>query len=231
MGISTASLVSRLPPELRERFLNLLTPEQREALQYEWSFWARPEQLPPTTNPNHPAGRWRTWLVLPGRGWGKTLSGAQWVRGEIESGRRRMIGLVGPTEDDVRHTMIEGPTGILSVCPPNFRPTFEPANRRLVWPNGGVARMFSAEKPSSLRGPNLDGAWSDEICAWGGGSEDKMGDDRRGSNQRATQTYDMLQFALRQKTPSGIPVQEIITSTPKPLPLLRTIMRNPLTVI
>lgn len=159
MAASTASLIARLPPEQRLRFLQMMTPEQQEALRYCWEFWARPEQLPPETNPKHPSGHWRIWLLLPGRGFGKTLAGSQWVRSEIESGRRRSIGLVGPTEDDVRKTMIEGPTGIMKVCPPTFLPVFEPSNRRLVWPNGGVAHMFSAEKPSALRGPNLDGAW------------------------------------------------------------------------
>lgn len=97
--------------------------------------------------------------MLAGRGFGKTKSAAEWVREEIESGRRRNIGLIGQTEDDTRKIMVEGISGILSVCPTWNKPTYEPSNNRIIWPNGGMAHLYTAEKPGRLRGPNLDGLW------------------------------------------------------------------------
>lgn len=213
MSMSPAERIALLPEPERRRFLSMLTAAEQERLEYDWSFWARPEQLPP-------GGRWRTWLMRSGRGFGKTKSGSQWVRSQIESGRRRRIAIVGATEGDVRKYQVEGPSGIMSVCPPDFRPIFEPSNNRLVWPNGAEAHTMSADKPEAFRGPNFDGAWNDELCSWG-----------NASNKIATETYKLLQLCLRIPGPMGDPAQELITTTPKPMPLLREIMGKASTVV
>lgn len=230
MSQSPAAILADLPKPQRIRFLRSMPPEAQEALQYYWAFWARPEQLPPTFNPRTADGKWRTWLNRAGRGFGKTRGGAEWVRAEIESGRRRAIGLIGPTKEATRKVMVEGVSGILAICPPSNRPVYEPSNFRLVWPSGAMAHTFTAEEPEKLRGPNLDGAWSDEICAWGGGV-DAAGNVTTGNNNQASHAYDMLQLCLRIPGPKGDPPQEVITTTPKPMPLLRQIMANIYTVV
>lgn len=129
-----------------------LTDDQAFCLLYDWSFWARPDQLPPP-------GDWTTWLLLGGRGAGKTRSGAEMIRAEIESGRAGHIALVGRDAGDVRDVIIEGPSGILATSPPWFRPEYEPSKKRVTWPNGARAGVFSAEDPDSLRGPEHDLCW------------------------------------------------------------------------
>ena len=139
-----------------------------------WRSVARPEQLPPN-------GDWTTWLILAGRGWGKTRTGAEWVRSLAESGRAYRIALVGPTAADVRDVMVEGESGLLSICPGHFRPDYEPSKRRLTWPNGCIATMFSSEEPDRLRGPQHGAAWCDELAAW----------------RNLDATWSMLQFGMR----------------------------------
>ena len=124
----------------------------------EWQIWARPQQLAP-------AGDWRVWLLLAGRGFGKTRSGAEWVRGQAESKRARRIALVAPTARDARLVMVEGDSGLLNIAPAERRPVFEPSKRQLTWPNGAVANLFSADEPDRLRGPQFDAAWCDELAA------------------------------------------------------------------
>ncbi len=208
----TARRLRDLSEELRLEVLAGLSPEQIDALPYVWELWARPDQLPPPPPAGFPT--WRTWLILAGRGWGKTKTGAEWVRSEAESGRRRQIAIIGPTADAVRRVQIEGPSGLLAVSPPNFRPSYEPSTRRVVWPNGSVAHLFSAEEPDRLRGPNLDGAWADEITSWAD----------------IDAVWDMLQMCLRVAGPKGDAPQAVVTTTPKPLPALKAIMKDPTTV-
>lgn len=210
MSSSLASLIASLPDQERMALLSNLTPKEQEYLIYEWRFWARPNQLAPKLNPKTSDNSWRTWLLLSGRGYGKTRSAAEWVREEIESGRRRNMGLVGPTKEAVRKVMVEGQSGLLAICPPWNRPIFEPSNLRVVWPSGAMVHLFTAEEPEKLRGPNLDGAWNDELCAW----------------QNAEQVYEMLSLCLRIPGPLGDPPQECISTTPKPMPLLRQIMKS-----
>ena len=149
----TAAQLARLPHDQRRAALETLSTADLASLEWCWEFWARPDQLPPP-------GSWRTWLLLGGRGSGKTKSASEWVRAEMESGRRRQIGIVAPTADSARRIMVEGPSGIMSVTPPWCRPSYEPSTRRIVWPNGGIVHIFSAEEPDRLRGPNLDGFWA-----------------------------------------------------------------------
>jgi phage terminase large subunit-like protein len=210
---SLAARIATLSEADRHAVFDGMSTEQLVALEYSWPFWARPDQLPPPVRPGDPT--WRTWLILAGRGWGKTRTGAEWVRAEAEAGKRAQLGVLAPTAHAARAVMIEGPSGLLATAPPGFRPSYEPALRRLVYPNGCICHVFSAEEPDRLRGPNLDGAWADEIAAWANLEE----------------TWNMLQLALRLEGPKGHAPQVCVTTTPKPLPLLKAIIAAPSTVI
>jgi phage terminase large subunit-like protein len=205
---ATARRLAELSPEQRKDLLADFSSGDLAALEWHWPFWARPDQLPPP-------GEWRTWLLLGGRGAGKTRSAAEWVRAEMESGRRKNMGIIGPTADAVRRIMVEGPSGILAVCPPWARPSYEPSTRKIVWPNGGVVYAFSAEEPDRLRGPNFDGHWCDEITSWA----------------NAADVWDMLQMALRIPGGQGHPPCGLVTTTPKNQPVLKAIMQAPSTAI
>ena len=157
----TASLLEQLadlPKAEVDALIRAMAPGEANAFEYDWRYRARPEQLPP-------AGSWRVWLLVAGRGFGKTRSGAEWVRAEVKAGRRR-IALVGPTAADARQVMVEGASGILAISPGPERPLYEPSKRRLTWPNGAIATTYSADEPERLRGPQHDAAWCDEVGAW-----------------------------------------------------------------
>ena len=176
----------------------------------DWYSFARDDQIPPP-------GDWTTWLLLGGRGAGKTRAGAEWVRGvalglpgfaPLRAGR---IALVAETYADLREVMIDGPSGLLAIHPRRERPDYEASRRRLVWPNGAVALGFSAEDPEALRGPQFDAAWSDEIGKWRLGIE----------------TWDMLQFGLR----LGERPRQVATTTPRAVPLIRRLVGDAATVV
>ncbi len=196
-GASAAQLLMTGTAEAKlGKALALLSDKQALALVHDWCFWARPNQLPPS-------GAWRVWLLLAGRGFGKTRSGAEWVRSRVEAGSARRIALVAPTAADVRDVMIEGESGLLAVSPPALQPTYEPSKRRLTWPKGALATCFSAEEPNRLRGPQHDAAWCDELAAW-----------------RNPETWDMLMLGLR----LGADPRCVVTTTPKPVRLLRQLL-------
>src|SRR3989304_1108024 len=147
MSIDTSQI-----PKLSESLLRSFPKEKQDRLRelaleirYRWTLKAREKQLPPP-------GDWTIWLILTGRGWGKTRTGAEWTRDQVEKGGRR-IALIGRTASDVRDVMVEGETGILSVCPPWKRRHHEPTKRRITWPNGAVATTFTGDKPDHLRDP------------------------------------------------------------------------------
>jgi phage terminase large subunit-like protein len=171
----------------------------RTAVCDSWFLRSRLEQRPPTDD------AWRTWLLLGGRGSGKTRAGAEWLAAGAGKGLR--FALVGPSLHDVREVMIEGPSGLKSIAPPDNHPRYEVSRRRLVWPSGGVAYAHSAEDPDSLRGPAFDGAWCDEFCAW----------------PKADATLALLRMGLRR----GSDPRLVVTTTPKPLPALRRLMAEP----
>jgi len=175
------------------------TPEKLKKLEYAWWFNAREKQ-------ELPGGLWRIWLILAGRGFGKTRTGAETIREQVDKGNAKRIALVAPTSADARDVMIEGESGILSVCPEWNRPTYEPSKRRLTWPNGAIATAYSADEPERLRGPQHDFAWCDELAAW-----------------RYPEAWDMLQFGLR----LGDDPRAIVTTTPKPTVLVKELVRNP----
>ena len=148
----------KMPLAERNQHLAKLTGTERAELRYHWELWAREEQLPP-------AGAWRTWLVMAGRGFGKTRLGAEWVR-MVATDREARIALVGSSLAEARSVMVEGESGLLACCPPHRRPKFEPSLRRLTWQNGAQATLYSAAEPDSLRGPQHSHAWCDEIAKW-----------------------------------------------------------------
>lgn len=148
--VSAESIASRAADMTREElqaYLDQLEPEELENLLYDWSFWARPNQLPPDGD------KWRTWLLLAGRGFGKTRAGAEWVNKGVRTGLYGRFHIIGPTASDTRDTMVEGPSGIIETSPPDFRPHYSPTKRRIDWPNGAIAITFSADEPERLRGP------------------------------------------------------------------------------
>ncbi len=196
--------------EVSKAFLDDLSPGALMALPYMFEFWALPHQLPPK------ADGWRTWVIMGGRGAGKTRAGAEWVRSEVEGnlpltpGRSKRVALVGETFDQVRDVMVFGESGIMACSPPDRVPRWEATRRRLVWPNGAVAQCFSAHEPEGLRGPQFDAAWLDEVAKW----------------KKAEEAWDMLQFALR----LGEEPRQVVTTTPKNVGVLKTILKSPSTV-
>src|SRR5207302_7809291 len=154
------AFLAALPETDRRRFIENASADEVAELLYIWREWARPSQLPPL-------GDWRVWLLLAGRGFGKTRTGAEYVRAAVKSGVARRIALVAPTALDARSIMVEGESGLLSIGPAHERPEYEPSLHRLTWKKyGAVATLFSADEPNRLRGPQHDLAWCDELAAW-----------------------------------------------------------------
>jgi len=183
------------PAEI-QRAIDGLTESQAEALLCAWREWARPEQV-------EPDGQWWSiWLAMAGRGWGKTRVGAEWIRERVDAGARR-VALVAPTAADARDTMVEGESGLLSIYPQRERPHYEPSKRRVVWPNGASATLFSADEPDRLRGPQHAFAWCDELAVW----------------RHAQDAWDNLMFGLRLGR-----ARALVTTTPKPIKLIRDLV-------
>ena len=194
----TASWLASLAAPKRDLFLESLTDLEADILLHDWPFWARPSQMPPGRD-------WRLWLLLAGRGFGKTRAGAEWVRARsAESGAR--IALVGATAADARDVMVEGESGILAVCPEWERPRWEPSKRRLTWPTGAIGTVYSADEPDRLRGPQFTSAWCDELAAW-----------------RYPEAWDMLMLGLR----LGANPRCVVTTTPRPTALIRGLAARP----
>ena len=189
----------RLTPTTRARLAEVVAElerrrvERETAARYDWRAKARPDQLAPD-------GAWRTWLILAGRGWGKSRSGAEWVREQVTKGGARRVALVARTAADVRDVIVEGESGILAVSPPDERPTWEPSRRRLTWPNGAIATTYSADVPDQLRGPQHDAAWADELAAW-----------------QYPDAWTQLLLGLR----LGADPRVVVTTTPRPTPIIR----------
>ena len=177
----------------------------------DWPLWGRDDQCP-----SYEERRWTRWLMLGGRGAGKTRAGAEWVRakitGEFWAGPKAgHIALIGASIDDARRVMVEGVSGLMAVHQGFARPEFQPSRRLIAWPNGATAQIFSADDPDSLRGPQFDAAWCDELAKW----------------RYAAEAWDMLQFGLR----LGDAPQAVITTTPRPIPLLKKMMNDPALVV
>ncbi len=191
-------------------FLDSLNEGELMALPYLFEFWAMEHQLPPE-------GVWRAWVIMGGRGAGKTRAGAEWVRAQVEGslpldeGRCKRLALVGETIDQVREVMVFGESGIMACSPDDRRPEWQASRKRLIWPNGATAQAFSAHDPEGLRGPQFDGAWVDEMAKW----------------KKARDTWDMLQFALR----LGDHPQVCVTTTPRNVGVLKELVQLDTTVV
>ena len=208
---SGADLVSRvaghlghLPKSQRAACLETIMSDlhRREAmeLKYAWPLHARDSQLPPKED-------WDTWMILAGRGFGKTRTGAEWVRAQVESGAAKRIALVARTLPEAQSIMVHGESGIINISPPWDKPTYEPSKRKLTWRSGAFALAFSSHEPDQLRGPQFDAAWCDELASW----------------EYPAQTWDNLTFALR----LGRRPRSVVTTTPKSIELVRTLTNGP----
>ena len=179
-----------------------LSRDEREQLAWSWEFIARPSQL-------LPAGDWAYWLLKCGRGFGKTRTGAEAVRTWIKQGHN-YVNLIGATADDARDVMVLGESGILAICPKWERPEYKVSQRKLLWPNGAESLIFTADEPDRLRGKQSEKGWADELAAW-----------------RYADSWDQFKFGLR----LGTKPQAVITTTPRPTALVKSIMSDPHTLV
>ena len=200
MSDSLAARVADLSVEDRAEFWASLSDQEQAALLYDWDFWARPEQM-------YPEGDWLVWLLLGGRGAGKTRTLAETVRRWARSHSR--IGLVGATSADVRDVIIEGESGILAIHPDDTRPVYEPSKRRLTWPNGCIASVYSADEPDRLRGPQHETVALDELAAW----------------RYPQETWDNIMLGLR----LGPKPRAVVATTPRPIPIIKALVKAPTT--
>lgn len=199
---SVAESLASLPAAERDEVLASVTEEQAKCLLKDWNFWARPQQQPPE-------GSWRYWLILAGRGWGKTKTGSQTVKGWTQKYSR--IHLIGSTTSDTRNVMVEGPSGLLACFPHDEQPDYQPAKHLIKFSNGCIAETFSADEPERLRGPQCGAFWADETCAW----------------RFLQDAWDNVMFGFR----TGEDPRGVITTTPKPSAWLKNLIKNPQTVI
>ena len=205
----TAARLRTMSARERRMFLSSLSDEESCVLLNDWNFWARPTQVMPRdmiTNTKK-----STWLLLAGRGFGKTRVGAEAIASEVEAGRAGRIALIGETAADVRDVIVEGESGILRHAKPWFRPKYEPSKRKITWPNGAVAFTYNATEPDQLRGPQHDFAWGDELAKW----------------KYSHDTYDNLQFGLR----LGLRPRSIFTTTPRPIKIVRDLVKDDTVIV
>ncbi len=196
------SLLS-LPAEKRSGAILSLSNEEAAAVLYDWETWARPEQL-------EPPGDWSVWLIQAGRGWGKSRTGAEWVKRHALKGTYGRFHLIARTASDVRDVVVEGESGILNISSPDFRPLWQPSKKRLTWPNGAVATTFSADEPDALRGPQCEALWADELASW-----------------HYPDAWDMALMGLR----IGPKPRAIVTTTPRPTKIIKELIKDPSTVV
>lgn len=196
---SYAEQLAKLQDDDLSWVLDGVDPEQAGPLLRHWELWSRGNQ-------KRPEGMWRIWLIMAGRGYGKTRAGAEWVRDFAGRNGLCRIALVGATQAEARAIMVEGESGILEVSGGPERPRFEPSLDRLVWPNGTIATLYSAAEPNGLRGASHHLAWADEIAKWKAGEA----------------AWDNLMLGLR----LGDYPRVIATTTPRPVPLLKRLLTD-----
>jgi len=193
-------------PRRKMQILKDLGRNAKEKLLYCWEYWGRRNQL------LNLVWAWTVWVVCAGRGWGKSRVGAEAVRAAVEKHGCRRIALVARTASDARDVMIEGESGLLAICPPDNRPTYERSKRRLTWPNGAIATAYSADNPNLLRGPQHDFAWCDELAAW----------------RYVEESWDNLVMGLRLRTGC---CRIVVTTTPRVIPFLVDLLKAPGTMV
>lgn len=194
---SLLSSLANLPESERAKAIAALGDARAYEILHDWEFFARDEQL-------IPVGDWTFWLILAGRGWGKTRTGAETVREWART--NKFVNLIGATTDDARDIMIEGESGILACCPKDERPEYKKNDRKLIWPNGCVSLVFTADEPERLRGKQHDKLWCDEMASW-----------------RYPEAWDQAKFGLR----LGSRPQAVITTTPRPTKTVRELVSDP----
>ncbi|WOI53989.1 DNA-packaging protein [Parvularcula sp. LCG005] len=172
---------------------------------YDWTLWARDDQLPDPQKTD-----WTTWLLMGGRGAGKTRAGAEWLAAQVRGGAAR-VALVGETYEDAREVMIDGPSGLCAIGNPAERPVYEASRHRLSWPSGAIGHVFSAEDPEGLRGFQFEAAWADELCKW----------------RQAEQVWSNLQLGLR----LGDRPRQVVTTTPRSMPLMKRLLADRRTLV
>lgn len=193
---SVAERLAALPPEQRAEAVSQLTEEQQKAIMYDWrGFLARPDQIAPD-------GDWDIWLALAGRGWGKTETGARWIKEQVEAGVRS-IALIAETQKDLEEVMVKR---ILSIYPDEERPKVRYKPVRITWPNGAEALGYNGTEPQQLRGPEFEAAWIDELAKY----------------RYARETWDMLQFCMR----SGNDPRQLVTTTPRATEIIKAIFNG-----
>jgi phage terminase large subunit-like protein len=203
-ALDVRPLYSRLlatPRAERVRLISQMSPEEAEEIYFDWSVWGRPDQQPPD-------GDWVYWLILAGRGAGKTRAGAETVRSWARS--HPIVNLIGATRDDAREIMVTGESGILAICSQDERPRYARASDRLEWPNGSVSQIFSAEEPDRLRGKQHMKLWLDELAAW-----------------RDPDAFDQAMLGLR----LGDRPQAVITTTPRPTKLIKQLASDKYAIV
>lgn len=207
MTSSLATRLAALPRDQIRSAIASLSEAEAAALLHDWGIWGRPEQQPPV-------GNWFCWFIRTGRGWGKTRTGSEWILKRVREGARH-IALIGQTTADVRDTMIEiGDSAILKIASKDEMPDYEPSKRRLMFPNGAVATTFSGDKPDQLRGPQHDTVWIDEFAKF----------------QYPEETWDNMEFGLRLGETYGITPQVLVTTTPRPIKLVKKIVAETTTI-
>ncbi len=185
-----------MTPTAHRHLIDALSPDEVDVFCHEWALWARDGQWPP-------AGVWRVWVLMAGRGYGKTRAGAEWIRLRVNDHPGCKIALVGETMDDVRNVMVEGNSGVMTISPVCDRPKYYPSRRLLEWPNGSIGFCFSAHDPEQLRGPEHHFAWCDEVAKWKSGA-----------------TWDNLVLGMR----LGENPQVMATTTPRARAWLRALI-------
>lgn len=193
--------VAHATPQQLQRFSQRLTPPEREQLPHHFQTFAHDGQLPPP-------GDWRVWLMMAGRGFGKSRAGAEWVRSIAADNPDARIALVAASLQEARSVMVEGESGLLACFPAAERPHFEPSLRRVTFRNGAMATLYSAAEPESLRGPQHSHAWCDEIGKWAN------------AHGRAERSWDNLLLGLR----LGQQQRIAATTTPRAVPLVTRIL-------
>lgn len=191
-------ILTQASPAQRRALIESLDQSELNEWAHVWKLWAHEGQLEPN-------GDWRIWLIMAGRGFGKTRAGAEWVRSVAESDGSARIALVGASLSEARSIMVEGESGLLAICPKERMPVYEPSLRRLRFPNGAEATLYSAGEPESLRGPQHSHAWCDEIAKW------------NNAHNRAARCWDNLLMGLR----LGQAQKICATSTPRAVPLIK----------
>jgi phage terminase large subunit-like protein len=214
-GLSVAQQFSELEREQQKKNMDKLTHSEKVALKYSWAFWARPDQTMPPVE-------FQTWIIMAGRGFGKTRTGAEivreWALGPMGPNGKRdqskaydLVNIIAPTADDARDICVEGESGILAICPQHERPEYLPSKRRLEWPNGAKTLIFTADEPERLRGKQHKKLWCDELAAW----------------RYLKDAWDQAQLGLR----LGDNPQALVTTTPKPLKEIKELIAQPTTFL